>query len=165
MPVPRSSFPALFAGFGALVALVPACASTTPPAERLEPVTVAEENQATKRERTVSSTESNAPRRAKTAQATNDKGDEQRERGFPADELKTAMHAASDGLTSCADSTPRTFQAALRIETSGQVSRVTVTPPDGAAAACVEKRLLELSVSPFSGDSVTIMMPVKLPAR
>src|SRR5262249_12030660 len=126
------------------------------------------ESQGTKRERTVSSTDSTdtAARRAKTG--ADDKADPKPERGFPADELRTAMRAAADGLTSCADTTTtsaRVYQAALRIETTGRVSRVDVPPADGAAASCVQARLLELSVPPFSGDSVTIMMPVKLPLR
>jgi hypothetical protein len=104
-----------------------------------------------------------AARRAKTgADAKVDPGVE---RSFPADELRTAMRAAAEGLTSCGNTASvSAFQAALRIETSGRVSRVEVTPADSATASCIQARLLELSVPPFSGDSVTIMMPVKLPA-
>jgi hypothetical protein len=180
MPVPRSSFVvisarfALFATTGALAAFAPACASSTRPSALPASTTVAEESPSPKRERTATSTEATAtaPRRAKTASGASardddgDKADPGREREFPADDLRTAMRAAADGLTSCADATERrAFQAALRIETSGRVSRVDVTPRDGAVASCVRARLLELSVPPFSGDSVTIMMPVALPAR
>ena len=169
MPHPCSALANVFARFGtvgALALLAPACASSTRPPAEPAPSPVAEESHGAKRERTLSSTESteSAARRAKTGD--DDKADPSRERGFPADELRTAMRAAADGLTSCGDSTSaRLYQAALRIETSGRVSRVDVTPSEGAATSCIQARLLELSVRPFSGDSVTIMMPVKLPAR
>jgi hypothetical protein len=103
----------------------------------------------------------NAPTAAKTIPGTAKDAD----RDFPADDVRTAMRAAADGLRSCGDVEAHTFQAALRIEPTGHVSRVDVTPKDGASAECIRGRLAELAVPSFSGDSVTVLMPISLPAR
>jgi hypothetical protein len=86
---------------------------------------------------------------------------------IPYEDARTPLRAAAGGLRSWRPrgkpNAPRAFEALLRFEPSGKVSRVDLTPADGAAAAaCVRGRLSEIAVTSFTGDPVTVKMPVRL---
>jgi hypothetical protein len=83
---------------------------------------------------------------------------------FPAEDVRTALRAAAGGLRSCGDAQAHSFQAALRFEQSGRVAKVEVTPAAGPIAECIRGRLAQISVTPFGGGPVTVMMPVELSA-
>lgn len=87
---------------------------------------------------------------------------EERPASLPYEEMLTTLRAAEGGLHSCRDDEgPRSFGVVLRFETTGKVGRVDVTPPNGAAAACVRRRLSEITVMPFSGEPVSVRMSVR----
>jgi hypothetical protein len=83
---------------------------------------------------------------------------------FPAADVRTALLAASRGLRSCGDGRSHSYKASLRFDPSGRVGRVEVVPSDGPTAACVERRLAEVSVTSFTGEAVTVVLPVDLAA-
>lgn len=84
-------------------------------------------------------------------------------RPFPADDARTALHAAAPGLRACrTDAGPSKLDATVRFDPNGKVSKVDVTPEAEPAASCVKKKLAEVAVMPFDGAPVTMTTRVAL---
>jgi len=90
---------------------------------------------------------------------------------FPRHDAKTALRAAEGGLRSCRlGHDAWEVEVAVRFEPAGSVSNVDLTPMRGSKdtelfktfAACVKERLAEVTVASFSGNAVTMTVPMSL---
>lgn len=79
-------------------------------------------------------------------------------------DAKTALSAARPNLRSCRrnhGATPVVFDATLKFEPSGKVSRVLIAPA-GPVADCVRADLTQVEIPSFDGAPVEVEMQITL---